>query len=68
MTHKRYSVLFPLLALAALALIVAPSVLTPGKLLCNAMDARYFLIRLREFTSSWMGADRSIGRWAPRWL
>lgn len=56
----------PYLALAALALIVLPSILTPGKLLCTAVDAGASLYRLHEI--SWL-FDRGIlwPRWAPNW-
>jgi hypothetical protein len=56
--------LYPLLALTALCLVVAPSILTPGKLLCTAVDGRHFLVRLHEL--SWL-AERGViwPRWGP---
>ena len=56
--------LFPFLGLTMLSLLVMPSVLVPGKLLCTAVDGPHFLARLHEV--SWL-ADRGVlwPRWAP---
>ncbi|MFN2157870.1 MAG: 6-pyruvoyl-tetrahydropterin synthase-related protein [Anaerolineae bacterium] len=56
--------ILPYLALAALSLIVLPSVFTPGERLCTAVDAPHFLYRLYEI--SWL-ADRGVlwPRWGP---
>ncbi len=56
--------LLPYLVLAALCLLVAPSVFTPGARLCTAVDAPHFLYRLHEI--SWL-ADRGVlwPRWGP---
>lgn len=52
------------LAIAACALIVAPSVFTPGRMLCTAVDAPHFYYRLHEI--AWL-FDRGIlwPRWGP---
>ena len=65
MTHRRrLSFLLPLLALAALSLLLTPSIFTPGKMVCNANDALHFWVRLHEF--SWL-FDRGVvwPRWGP---
>ncbi|MBN1937708.1 MAG: hypothetical protein JW934_23825, partial [Anaerolineae bacterium] len=58
--------LLPYLALTALALIVIPSIMTPGKLLCTAVDAGHFLYRLHEISRLF---DQGVvwPRWAPSW-
>lgn len=47
-----------------LSLVITPSILTPGKLLCTAGDARNYLVRLHEL--SWL-VDHGVlwPRWAP---
>ena len=54
----------PFLGLALLCLLIIPSILTQGRLLCTAVDARHFLFRLYEL--SWL-TDRGVlwPRWAP---
>lgn len=54
----------PFLAIAALSLLLAPSVFTPGQMLCTAVDAPHFLYRLHEI--SWL-LDRGVlwPRWGP---
>jgi hypothetical protein len=62
--RSRLHRLLPFAALTALSLFVIPSILTPGELLCTAVDGRHFLNRLHEL--SWL-ADRGVlwPRWAP---
>lgn len=56
--------LLPYLVLAALSLLVVPSIFTPAQRLCTAVDAPHFLYRLYEI--SWL-ADRGVlwPRWGP---
>ncbi len=56
----------PWLSLAALALIVAPSIWTPGQLLGTAVDGPHILARLYEINAL---LDQGVlwPRWAPNW-
>gem|GEM_PF-4338519 len=58
--------LWPYLVIITLAAFAWPSIWTPGKLLCTAVDAGHFLYRLHEI--SWL-FERGVlwPRWAPNW-